>query len=175
MTLLDDRRPDPLSVQKLSIERIAREAGVSKTTIYRWWPTKAAVVIDSFVDSHIARTPVRHDISAIDAIREHLGSLAEVYAGHEGSLVAQLIAECQCDPDAMKEFRERFWRHRQEAVTALMRRAMEEGSVRNDLPPVELVELLYSPIYFRLLLHAGPLDRDMTDRMLDMALAGIRN
>ena len=47
MRLLDDREPDSMSVQQLSIERIAREAGVSKTTIYRWWPNRQAVLMDA--------------------------------------------------------------------------------------------------------------------------------
>ena len=95
MKLLEDSGPDGFTVQKLSIERIAREAGVSKTTIYRWWSSKVAVVIDTFLDNHVARTPVRQDVPAIDALREHMASLAEVYAGNEGRLVAQLIGECQ--------------------------------------------------------------------------------
>src|SRR3954464_7891845 len=95
MRLLDERHAGALSVQKLSIERIAREAGVSKTTIYRWWSSKVAVVIDTFLDNHVARTPVREDVPAIDALREHMASLAGVYAGNEGRLVAQLIGECQ--------------------------------------------------------------------------------
>src|SRR5690625_5262883 len=77
MELLDPDSGEGLSVQRLSIERIARVAGVSKTTIYRWWPSKVAVVIDSFVASHIARTPVREDLSGIEALREHMGALVE--------------------------------------------------------------------------------------------------
>src|SRR6476620_12789967 len=92
MKLLDEREPGSMSVQKLSIERIAREAGVSKTTIYRWWPSKAAVVIDTFLENHVARTPVREDVPAIDALREHLASLAAIYAGPEGRLISQLVA-----------------------------------------------------------------------------------
>ena len=57
MKLLDEREPGSMSVQQLSIERIAREAGVSKTTIYRWWPDKAAVIIDTFLENHILLTP----------------------------------------------------------------------------------------------------------------------
>ena len=84
MKLLEDSGPAGFTVQKLSIERIAREAGVSKTTIYRWWSSKVAVVIDTFLDNHVARTPVREDVPAIDALREHMASLAEVYCGQRG-------------------------------------------------------------------------------------------
>lgn len=174
MTLLDERKPGALTVQRLSIERIAREAGVSKTTIYRWWPSKAAVVIDTFLENHIVRTPVRDDIPAIQALSEHLTSLTKIYSGREGRLISQLIAECQYDPQTMAEFKERFWRHRQEAVTGLIQRAVEEGVIRSDVAPDTVAELLYAPIYFRLLLDSGPLDRDAMTNMLNAALEGIR-
>lgn len=174
MTLLDERKPGALTVQRLSIERIAREAGVSKTTIYRWWPSKAAVVIDTFLENHIVRTPVRDDIPAIQALSEHLASLTKIYSGREGRLISQLIAECQYDPQTMAEFKERFWRHRQEAVTGLIQRAVKEGAIRGDVAPDTVAELLYAPIYFRLLLDSGPLDRDAMANMLNAALEGIR-
>lgn len=174
MSLLDPARDDALSVQKLSIERISREAGVSKTTIYRWWPSKVAVVIDSFLASHIARTTVHEDLTALEAIREHMASLAQTYASSEGQLVAQLIAECQHDPATMKEFKERFWLKRQETATFLIRRAQDEGLITPGLSPEAVAELFYAPIYFRLLLQSGPLEREWTDRLLVAALDGVR-
>ena len=104
MKLLDEREPGAISVQQLSIERIAREAGVSKTTIYRWWPNKAAVIIDTFLENHILQTTLRDDIPPIDALREHVISLAKVYSGHEGRLMAQLIAESQYDSATLDAF-----------------------------------------------------------------------
>src|SRR6478735_489700 len=173
MKLLDERQAGALSVQKLSIERIAREAGVSKTTIYRWWPSKAAVVIDTFLDNHVARTPVREDVPAIEALREHLASLAEIYAGQEGRLVAQLIAECQYDSATMAEFKERFWTPRAQAVIPLIHRAIDEGSIRGDLDPELITEMLYAPVYFRLLFRTGALDAEATGAILQAALEGL--
>ncbi|MCG2621981.1 TetR/AcrR family transcriptional regulator [Arthrobacter sp. I2-34] len=172
MALLDESGP-ALTVQKLSIERIAREAGVSKTTIYRWWPSKAAVVIDTFLENHVARTPVREDVPAIDALREHLASLAAIYAGPEGRLISQLVAEAQYDEATMTEFKERFWIPRSRAVTVLIRRAMEEGTIRSDLDPMLATELLYSPVYFRLLFQSGPLDADAANAIMQLALEGL--
>lgn len=173
MKLLEDSGSAGFTVQKLSIERIAREAGVSKTTIYRWWSSKVAVVIDTFLDNHVARTPVREDVPAIDALREHLASLAEVYAGNEGRLVAQLIGECQQDEVTMAEFKKHFWTPRSLATISLVARAMEEGSMRDDLDAQVVTELLYAPIYFRLLFQSGPLDAKATDAILQTALEGL--
>lgn len=174
MDLLGDARSDALTVRDLSIERIAREAGVSKTTIYRWWPSKTALIIDTFLDNHIARTAVCNDLPAIDALREHMVSLAEIYSGHEGRLIAQLVGECQFQAEAMAEFKERFWFQRRDAVADLIDRCVAEGSLRDDLDPAEIVEILYAPIYFRLLWSEGALDRATTEHRLTFALDGLR-
>jgi AcrR family transcriptional regulator len=174
MSLLDPDQGAGLSLQKLSIERIARDSGVSKTTIYRWWPNKVAVVIDSFLANHIARTPVREDLPAMESLREHMAALAATYASSEGRLIAQLIAECQHDQAAMQEFKERFWLKRQEAATSIIRRAQDQGTIRADLSAHAVAELLYAPIYFRLLLQSGPLEREWTDKLLSVAFNGIQ-
>ena len=173
MKLLEDSGPEGLTVQKLSIERIAREAGVSKTTIYRWWSSKVAVVIDTFLDNHVARTPVREDVPAIDALREHMASLADVYAGNEGRLVAQLIGECQQDETTMAEFKKHFWSPRALVVESLVERAISEGSMRKDLDAQVVTEMLYAPIYFRLLFQSGTLDAKATDAIMQTALEGL--
>ncbi|MFD0997346.1 AcrR family transcriptional regulator [Pseudoclavibacter chungangensis] len=173
MKLLDERQPESVSIQQLSIERIAREAGVSKTTIYRWWPNKAAVIIDTFLENHILATPVREDLPAIDALREHFLSLATVYAGFEGRLMAQLLAECQYDPATLEEFKKHFWRPRRKVVSELIERAIEEGSIRTDRRADEIAERIYAPIYFRLLFQEGALDADTMRDGFGLALEGI--
>ena len=173
MDLLGDTAPGPVSLQKLSIEGIARQAGVSKMTIYRWWPNKAALVIDSFLENHIAMTPISKDGRAVDALRAHLAALTKVYAGPEGRLVAQLVGECQFDPATLDAFKEHFWSGRRDAVTQLIDRAKSEGDLRNDIATSELADILYAPIYFRLLLQTGELDVAATERHFDAILAGV--
>ena len=170
MKLLEGSGSAGFTVQKLSIERIAREAGVSKTTIYGWWSSKVAVVIDTFLDNHVARTPVREDVPAIDALREYMASLADVYAGNEGRLIAQLIGECQQDEATMAEFKKLFWTPRSRATTLLVARAIDEGSMHKDLDAQVVTEMLYAPIYFRLLFQAGPLDAKATDAIMQRVL-----
>lgn len=173
MRLLDDREPDSISVQQLSIERIAREAGVSKTTIYRWWPSKAAVIIDTFLENHILQTTLRDDIPPIDALREHVISLAKVYSGHEGRLMAQLIAESQYDSATLDAFKTLFWRPRREVVNRVVERAIAEGSIRSGYPLDELAERIYAPIYFQLLFREGSFDAETVAAGFELALHGI--
>jgi AcrR family transcriptional regulator len=173
LELLGDEPPGPLSLQKLSIEGIARHAGVSKMTIYRWWQNKAELVIEAFLENHIAQTPISAKGPAIDALKSHLESLTKVYAGPEGRLIAQLIAECQYDQATLDTFKKQFWQGRIDAATSLIARAQDEGAVRGDITADQVAELLYAPIYFRLLFQTGELDVDTTRRHVEVALAGV--
>jgi AcrR family transcriptional regulator len=161
------------TVQKLSIEAIAKRAGVGKTTIYRWWPSKAAVVIDAFVEHHLVHTPIREDRPVPEILTEHLASLIEQYAGPQGRLVAQIIAESQYDESTLHEFRERFWDGRRAATRALVERGIREGTLRDDLDPGLMVELMYSAVYVRLLFRYRELDRSFAEQIVATAMAGI--
>lgn len=146
------------TIQAISIEAIAKEAGVGKATIYRWWNSKALVVIDAFIEHHIVKTPMPRDLPPGDAIAVHLVSLIHEYAGWSGRIVAQIIAEGQADPSVLREFRERFHYGRR----ALIREMLEEWRKTTDIPVPQsietLAELLYAPVYMRLMIGNGPLD-----------------
>jgi hypothetical protein len=96
----------------------------------------------------------------------------EQYAGEEGRIVAQMIAEGQYDPSVMSQFIDGFWRGRRAAVVALLQRAQTEGLLRSDVDAALLATLFYAPIYQRLLLGDGPLDAEFADGILDAALLG---
>jgi AcrR family transcriptional regulator len=161
------------SVQKLSIEAIAKRAGVGKTTIYRWWPSKATVVIDAFVEHHLVHTPIRDDLPVREAMTDHLSSLAEQYSGPQGRLVAQIIAESQYDETTLHEFRERFWDGRRAATRGLVERGVRDGDLRDDVDPGLIAELVYSAVYVRLLFGYGTLDRAFAESVVEVALGGV--
>jgi len=92
------------SVRKLSIEAIAREAGVGKTTIYRWWPSKAAVVVDAFLAQVEACLPFPETQTAAESLALQMQQVVKVMSGDVGRIVAQIIAEGQCDPEALESF-----------------------------------------------------------------------
>lgn len=174
INLLDQRQPGHMSVQQLSIERIARDAGVSKATIYRWWSSKAALIIDTFIENHVTATPIRDDLPAIDALREHAIALAKVYSGYEGSLMAQLIAESQYDDATLRDFKDKFFLPRRAMIKKVIQRAVQEGSIRDDLDIDHIAEYIYSPIYFRLLFQESSLDAEATSSSFDITMQGLK-
>lgn len=156
VSTLELLRTEPL--QSITIEGIAKAAGVSKTTIYRWWNSKASIVIDAFIEHHIVKTPMRRDLPPGEAIMDHMRHLTEQYSGWPGHVVAQILGEAQSDPVVGREFRERFHYGRR----AVVREVVEEWRRSGDIDPntnVEmLMDVLYAPIYMRLLLGHAPLD-----------------
>jgi AcrR family transcriptional regulator len=171
LRLLSD---DDTTVQKLSIEAIAREAGVGKTTIYRWWPSKAAVVIDAFMENHIVHTPVRTDLPVREALERHLRSLIKQYAGPPGRLVSQLIAESQYDPHTRQMFLERFFYGRYQAIIDLVQRGIDNGELPAELDAELLSEMIYAPVYQHLLFGHRPLHPKLATALVNQTfvLAG---
>jgi AcrR family transcriptional regulator len=147
------------SLRDLTIEAIATEAGVSKVTIYRWWGSKALLVIDAFMEAHLVRTPMRQDLPSSLRIARHLELLVEQYAGFAGRIVAQIIAEGQSDPDILRVFRERFHYGRRAVVREVLDEWIKSGDIRPDLNIEALMDLIYAPVYMRLMVGHGPLDK----------------
>lgn len=146
------------SIQSITIEAIAKRAGVSKATIYRWWQAKASVVIDAFIEDHIVHTPMRHDIHPAEALLFHWRSLAEQYSGWTGQVVAQILAEGQSDRSIQREFRERFYYGRRAVVREVVDALRARVPRLADLESETLMDILYSPVYMRLFWGYGPID-----------------
>lgn len=158
------------TLQQISIESIAREAGVGKATIYRWWSSKASVVIDAFVQNHLMHTPMPTGVSAKVALARHIHLLVEQYAGWPGRLVAQIIGEGQSDPEVLREFHERFWYGRRAMVREIVEGARSRGEFRTDMEAELQMEMLYGPIYVRLMMGHLPLNKRFADMLASNVL-----
>ena len=170
--LLDSR-----GLAALSVDVIATRAGVSKATIYRWWPTKAAVVMDAFLAHTSPRMPFPDTGSTREDLRRQIKSVIQLFnqAGTGRSLVA-LIAESQHDPVLAQAFRERFIAARREAAREVLVRGRERGELRPDLDVDIAIDALYGPLYYRLLVSGDPLRQRYPDQLLDQlypALAAV--
>ncbi len=86
------------SVRDLTIESIAKEAGVGKPTIYRWWPNKAAVVIDAFFDTMSPHMDYPKADTVADSLKAQLHQVLRLTRGKQGRLMAEILAEGQSDP-----------------------------------------------------------------------------
>ncbi|WP_095129210.1 TetR/AcrR family transcriptional regulator [Pseudomonas sp. Irchel s3h14] len=146
------------SIQAISIEAIAREAGVSKATIYRWWDSKALVVIDAFIENHLIKTTLPRELGPREAIAHHFRSLVEQYSGWPGRLVAQIIAEGQSDPSILRAFRERFHYGRRAVISETLEEWRNKGEISSDTNIEILMDVIYGAVYMRLMIGHAPLN-----------------
>lgn len=159
------------SVRALTIEAIAQKAGVGKATIYRWWPSKTAVVIDSFIDVMLASTPIPATKTAGETITKHLALLIKQYDGKLGRVVAETLAEAQFEPQTLADFRRQFFAERRVAVRAVIEAGMKSGEFSRKLDVDTALDTIYGAIYFRLFLGHLPLDQEFAKALAKMALS----
>ncbi|MFI2473348.1 TetR/AcrR family transcriptional regulator [Nocardia xishanensis] len=141
----------------LTVEGIAAHAQVAKSTIYRWWKTKAAIVLEAFGGAVATRMPQPDTGSAATDLTEFLRELYRVVE-HPGRVNALcgLMAEAQLDPVFAAQFRQ--WVQSRRAVVAdILRRGMDRGELTADLDVDHAVDLVFGPFWYRLLVGHAPL------------------
>jgi AcrR family transcriptional regulator len=157
----------------VTVEAIAERAGVSKATVYRWWPNRAAVVMDGFLSTVSSEVPFPHTGHAQEDLRLHMRRLTEAFGGRMGRTVAALIAEGQADPELAEALRSRWLSVRRAEAREILELGIERGELREDLDLEVAVDVLYGPIYYRLLVGHAPLDEDLADALADQIFAGL--
>ena len=165
------------SIQAISIEAIAREAGVSKATIYRWWDSKALLVIDAFIENHLLKTPLPMELGPKKAIALHFCTLVEQFSGWPGRIVAQIIAEGQSDPSVLRAFRERFHYGRRAVVKEALEEWKSSGEIPSDTNIEMLMDIIYSAVYMRLMVGHAPLNEEFAKSHIEYIyhLLGVTN
>ena len=157
----------------VTVEAIAERAGVSKATVYRWWPNRAAVVMEGFLSTVSSEVPFPHTGHAREDIRLHMRRLADAFGGKIGRTVAALIAEGQADPELAEALRSRWLSVRRAEAREILELGVARGELREDLDPEVAVDVLYGPIYYRMLVGHAPLDDDFADALADHIFAGL--
>jgi AcrR family transcriptional regulator len=158
----------------VSMDAVAERAGVSKATIYRWWPTKETLALDALY----------HEWEGVPAVRDTgsiRGDLLRLFrpwarlarSAPYGRVIAALLTEVQTDPAFAREYRARFVEPRRDQARAIFRRAIERGEIPADTKIEVALDLLYGAVYHRLLHGHAPLNERFVRDVIDTALDGI--
>jgi AcrR family transcriptional regulator len=159
---------DEQGLNATSIDQIAQRAGVGKQTIYRWWPNKAAVVLEAHAEQAAERIPVpdtgnlRGDLRAVAASVTH--NLSDTAIGR---VCVELIGEAQVDEQFGAAYRETFVTVRRGMVRGLLERGRERGDVRADVDLELATDLFLGPIWYRRLVTHAPLTPDFAHALAD--------
>lgn len=163
-----------LGPRAVTVDKIAANAGVGKQTIYRWWPTKSAVIMDALIELTDPE-PVDPPGSTYEAIRVQMRRVARMFASRNGELIRELVADAQGDPDLARDFRERFFAHRRARGAATLAKGIATGELRPDLDVDDTLDVLYAPLWLRLLVGHRPLTPSAVDKVLALAWPALRN
>jgi AcrR family transcriptional regulator len=156
---------------RLTIEAIAARAGVGKQTIYRWWPSRGAVMIDVFLPTLMDRSVVAPVDDIGTELHTRVRAFAEVLADPEiGPHVAGLIGEAQTDADLARQFDDRFVQPMRSALRDRLVQAQRQGQLGPGLDLDVLADSLFAPIWFRLLVTRDPLTAAYADAVVDAAI-----
>ncbi|WP_226000078.1 TetR/AcrR family transcriptional regulator [Paenibacillus sp. BJ-4] len=158
----------------VTVEKIAERAGVSKATIYKWWPNKAAVVMDGFLAAAADRLPIPDTGSAFQDILIHATNVTQFMISREGKIIAELIGEGQFDAGLAEAYRTRYIHPRRLEARQLLERGVQSGELKRDLDIELSIDLIYGPIFYRLLVTGGLLDNVYIQNLVDTAFQGIR-
>ncbi|RHA44449.1 TetR/AcrR family transcriptional regulator [Cellulomonas rhizosphaerae] len=143
----------------VTVEAIAARAGVSKKTIYRWWPSKGAVVLEALDDAAnpAADFPDSGDLLE-DLVVQMEGLVRGLFSDRRfGPALVGLIADTQHDPMLARGLVDDLFGPRVEDARRRLVKARDVGQISQDADPNLVIELLYAPLYYRLLLHQGDL------------------
>ena len=161
------------SLRDVTAEAIAERAGTSKATLYKWWPNKNHVALDAFLLRTQAEIPTSDTGCALRDFTEQLVLATRFYKSPRGRLLTQFIAEGQNDPELLRLFRERFLRLRRQAVRVIWDKAVARGDVRADVECELFIDLLFSPLVYRLLVGHNPLTDADAEAIVSAVFRGV--
>ena len=151
----------------LTMESVAASAGVGKATVYRWWPTKGALVAEA-----VSSTLIVEDPPETGDIRSDLVAAAEIsirnYANPpRGILITALAADLATDPDLLESFIERFISPRRAVVRKLLRRGIDEGVLPTHLDPDLVMDMWAGSVIYRVLMKHLPIGKNFATFLVD--------
>lgn len=157
----------------VTVEGIAERAGVSKATIYKWWPNKAAVVLDGFFAATESMLQVPDTGSAKEDLFIQVDNLATFVTSPKGKVITELIAEGQFDANIAKEYRIRYFNPRRLISRQIIERGIQRGELKNDLDVELSIDLIFAPLFYRLLITGDTVDAAFVKSLVSYALMGL--
>ncbi|GAA1985742.1 TetR/AcrR family transcriptional regulator [Amycolatopsis minnesotensis] len=160
-------------IEDFSIDRVARLSGVARTTIYRWWPSKAVLAIESFLEQFGPQLAVPRGEAPDQDFRALVRALAAALAGPAGRVAASVVAHAQSDEETQRLFRENFSDPLRTQAAELLERGITHGVFRSDLDIPRVIDAFVGAVYFRLIIGSS-LGPDWADALSETILNGCR-
>ncbi|MFE7582707.1 TetR/AcrR family transcriptional regulator [Streptomyces gardneri] len=160
---------------RMSIEGIARRAGVGKTAVYRRWKSKLSLVLDLLGAFAAQGVPVPATGSLDGDVRALL-EMASYALRHPiaSQVIPDLLVEAARQPEIADAIRAALLDGQQGVMARIVREAVARGELPEDTDPAEALDLVVGPLYWRLVVVRTPLPEGYVDRLARAAVAALR-
>jgi len=162
-----------VGLRSMTTEEIASRSGVSKATIYKWWPNKYAVAVEAFLSEMMADWHDPDTASATADLRSVLRALVSFYTGPNGRVFAELIGEAQFDPTVRTELHKHLMLAHRDLIKRVWTRGVVAGQFRRGIDPDDAVDVLIGPLLYRHLLGQPNLDGTAAETLVEVTLRGL--
>ncbi len=162
-------------VQGLTVEGVAARSGVAKTTIYRRYRSKNDLALAVLLDMvrQIVAVPDLGDTRA-EFVAFVNGAVRILGGTLMGEVMQGLVSDLATDPELGSAFREKIVATRLVEVQRLLDRGSARGDIRAEVDAELVHDLLFGPVYYRLLLSGAPLDSGLAARIVDAVMPSLR-
>lgn len=164
------------SIRDLTMEAVAKRAKVGKPTLYKWWPTKAELVLAMFRERILSAHPPPPvpDETAEEAISQAACLLIRAFEGPLGKVSAELIAEGQSEPAIMRKWFDEHIRHRRARNAEDIERGKANGELLPQTDSQLVIDSIFGAIYYRLLFRSAPLTEQFGKELVTQVFRGLK-
>ena len=158
---------------RLTIEAVAARANVGKPTIYRYWSNAQELAMAAFLSrpedeaAGLAGKPVR------SGLKSHMQSVIAAFATNRGRQITLTMASSDRDSELSKAFRNQIILKSRSVGRAMLEAADAAGEIAPDSDIETALDMIYGPVFYRLLVGHAPLSPDFGDKIVDIALDGL--
>jgi AcrR family transcriptional regulator len=166
---------DEVAFAQVTAEAIAGRAGASKATVYRWWPNKAAVVIEAFREAIAPDLPLRDTGSLREDLTSQVRNFARMLSGRGGRMLRSFIVAARSDTDVAAAFRSIWSDPRRAEAKEMLRQKQANGQLRKDADLDLVLDSLYGPLYYRFLVKNEPPSQKYAQALAALVIQGLQD
>ncbi|MGG4039268.1 TetR/AcrR family transcriptional regulator [Heyndrickxia ginsengihumi] len=158
----------------LTMEAIANQAGAGKATIYRWWVNKAELVMEAFKEYMEPQVQFEDTNHIREDFRRQLYNLKNVFDTALGRTVIEIIVDNGTDPKISESFSEFHLQPRRKEAKRILDKGIKRGEIKESIDKDIVLDMLYAPVYFRILISKQVIDAVFIDTLLDSVMNAIK-
>ncbi len=159
---------ESLGYEKLKIVDIAKTAGVGKQTIYRWWTSKAELVIEAVLEDAREYVAVPDTGALSEDLRELIrASCRRVSTDASKNMLSGLLMAGRKDSKTLKLFREQFIESRRDVIRNIFKKHCDHKDLKSNINVELIMDLIFGSMWYRLLMEHAPLDDNFADELID--------